>query len=516
VPTSLPTSNPTEQPTPAPTVACQPGQYIVTGLNLCASCGVGRYANVSKPPWPSACTLCEGGTYASQVASVFCNICPVGKLSSNERTGCITCSAGQYTLNKATCVDCESGSYAPQALTGSCLPCGAGSHTSKRNAATTCTPCDAGSYASAQSMNCSLCAAGFFSGSGMSACESCSAGKVAENPGASGCTTCQAGRYSLAEALTCELCSAGKSSAASSQSCTSCDAGFVSSVEGSAQCSACAAGSYSSTMASVDCTSCSPGTAQGATGQSSCIACSPGTFSEAYGEASCSSCPSNRFSFDEAASCTRCLKGYFYSEGSCIFCPEGTECEVDGASTLSELLIQAGWWRISEETDEVRQCTHGSLACRGGLNFSKGYCADGHQGILCAVCSVGYFFNPEEEKCLLCDDISDPGQLWISSPSLILLSILSISSIAFFISISCTTDIAEMNKRRERSMRTEQLVGRISGFVKIFRGFLSHIKGGKVKLKALTSFFQIAQNIGVRPCIIFLRSFDDVYHTLHI
>jgi len=316
-------------PTFAPTIACHPGQYLNAHSNLCTSCSAGKFTDASQPPWPSACTLCKSGTYTSQTTSTICNDCPVGKFSSEDRTGCITCSAGQYTFNKTSCVDCESGRYAPRALTGSCLLCGAGSHTNT-----------------------------------------------------SGCATCQAGRFSLAETQLCELCAEGKSSAAASKACTSCAAGYYSPSKGSAHCIACAAGSYSSTSASVNCTSCPPGKAQGATGQSSCVTCSAGTFSETYGEATCSSCSGISFSFEEAASCTRCSKKYYYFDSSCIHCPEGTKCGEDGMSTLNDLLILPGWWRISKETGVVRQCMHGSVACRGGLNFSDSYCAVGDQGIL--------------------------------------------------------------------------------------------------------------------------------------
>ena len=298
--------------------------------------------------------------------------------------------------------------------------------------------------------------------SGTSTCEVCSTGKVAEKPGASGCATCQAGQYSLAEAQFCELCPKGKSSIANSKACTSCSAGYYSSNEGSVMCIACAAGSYSSALDSVNCSLCAPGTAQGATGQASCVACSPGAFSGAYGESSCSSCSGNRFSFTGAASCSRCLKDYYYFEGFCLPCPSGTNCDVDGVSTLIDLLIQPGWWRISEETDEIRQCAHGSLACRGGLNFSEGYCTDGHQGILCAVCSDDYYFDSEESRCIVCAHLPGPGQLWMSSPPLILFSIIVFCFLAFIIIMSCVSNRSAMNKRRQRSAWIERFIDRLN------------------------------------------------------
>jgi len=186
----------------------------------------------------------------------------------------------------------------------------------------------------------------------------------------------------------------------------------------------------------------------------------------------------------------------------------GTTCDIDGKSTLSDLSIQPGWWRISEKTDEIRQCTHGSLACRGGLNYSEGYCTDGHQGILCAVCSDGYFFYSEESKCLSCDDLQGLGELWLSSPALILFSILFVVLLAYIVSMACVSDRSAVNKRRQRSVWVEQKVDQFNDSAFCVLELFSQMKGGGLKLKALTSFFQIVQNVGV-------RIFSEVlFHTL--
>jgi hypothetical protein len=48
---------------------------------------------------------------------------------------------------------------------------------------------------------------------------------------------------------------------------------------------------------------------------------------------------------------------------------------------------QAGFWRISEESDDIMPCIN-SEACLGGINDNNllGTCATGYQGILCATC----------------------------------------------------------------------------------------------------------------------------------
>ena len=59
------------------------------------------------------CSSCPSGTYAPYAGTVNCTTCPLGKLSSADRTQCATCQAGQYTLNETSCEYCELGKYAP-------------------------------------------------------------------------------------------------------------------------------------------------------------------------------------------------------------------------------------------------------------------------------------------------------------------------------------------------------------------------------------------------------------------
>jgi hypothetical protein len=88
-PSMLPTPSPPPSfaPTPPPTVACSPGEFLVAAANVCVSCGIGTFSNVSTLPWPSSCALCSGGTYASQSSSTQCKACPVGKLPTEDRSG---------------------------------------------------------------------------------------------------------------------------------------------------------------------------------------------------------------------------------------------------------------------------------------------------------------------------------------------------------------------------------------------------------------------------------------------
>ncbi|CAN0547989.1 unnamed protein product, partial [Laminaria digitata] len=69
---------------------------------------------------------------------------------------------------------------------------------------------------------------------------------------------------------------------------------------------------------------------------------------------------------------------------------EGVDCDSAGA-TLTALPIREGYWRTNDESKVVHECLH-SDACKGAttISSSEDYCADGHNGPYCAVCSDGY------------------------------------------------------------------------------------------------------------------------------
>ena len=85
----------------------------------------------------------------------------------------------------------------------------------------------------------------------------------------------------------------------------------------------------------------------------------------------------------------------------------------------------------------------------------------------------------------------------MSSPPLILFSIIVFCFLAFIIIMSCVSDRSAMNKSRQRSAWIERFRDRLNDPASFAVDVLSQLRGGNVKLKALTSFFQIAQTIGV-------------------
>jgi hypothetical protein len=200
-PSILPTYTPIPAPTFTPTVTCLSGT-VYNGAE-CIDCGVGYYSNFSSPPYPRNCTLCPPGQYNTASGQPLCITCDTGKLSSDDRSFCKDCEAGEYSYNDLECVKCPLGQYAPQALADSCLTCDPGLHTNNATKATTCTSCDAGKYSEVSSTECLECASGSYSLSGQKECIECETGKYSSISGSSSCTSCTASRTSWLGSTSC-------------------------------------------------------------------------------------------------------------------------------------------------------------------------------------------------------------------------------------------------------------------------------------------------------------------------
>ena len=57
-------------------------------------------------------------------------------------------------------------------------------------------------------------------------------------------------------------------------------------------------------------------------------------------------------------------------------------------STINDIAVLPGYWRISNTTDDVRECPV-SKACVGGVATTK-YCREGHEGPYCNLCAEGF------------------------------------------------------------------------------------------------------------------------------
>ena len=220
-------------------------------------------------------------------------------------------------------------------------------------------------------------------------------------PAGSAETAGDASSWGAWKATACALCPAGEfSSAPGAVVCTRCEPGYWS-PQGATGCTACALGTYLDATGA--CAACPAGQFGGSVGAVACAQCPPSTAAPQPGASACIACPANSGDVGGNIACV-CLAGYFDSAlGAnatvpvCTPCPEGGAC-VDGA-----LLAQEGWWRETPIDAIFLKCREGyclpeesasvagaAMTGRRLRQSSAGHCADGHGGVLCAVCQEGY------------------------------------------------------------------------------------------------------------------------------
>lgn len=81
----------------------------------------------------------------------------------------------------------------------------------------------------------------------------------------------------------------------------------------------------------------------------------------------------------------------------CKTCPTNAkECHGD------RINLKRGYWRISSLSSTIMTCPLGPESCSGGWETGQALCAEGYEGMLCAVCSNGFHLSSSSNTCELC------------------------------------------------------------------------------------------------------------------
>ena len=202
-----------------------------------------------------------------------------------------------------------------------------------------------------------------------------------------------------------------------------------------------------------------------------CIPCPDGVSSKAGPEQLCDVCEEGFFRFkgtDEA------------SKANCKSCFEGVICPWN--STLQNVTMAAGWWRVDTRAYEVKQCPESApnttMCTPGGV---VGNCSAGDSGPLCQVCDVdGTYYK--EGLCLQCPSKSHRFSLFAG---IVLPFVVLVSALLWFFSIPPT----KLKNRRLRtiSKRTRHTVRFLKTAV--------HATGLQAKIKIVLSFYQVATSL---------------------
>ncbi|KAL1498783.1 hypothetical protein AB1Y20_020229 [Prymnesium parvum] len=201
------------------------------------------------------------------------------------------------------------------------------------------------------------------------------------------CQVCLAGHKCHRGSLSPQICSPGSFALAGhpETECTPCAAGYFQDAPGASQCKPCAHGLF-----------CPPGSANP-------IGCESGA-----------GIPYAQTTVALARSSSSCVcKAGYYDSGStseggalaCQSCPAGTSCNNPGA-TLVKLPLQAGYFRLHNQSIDVRKCPDSGANCsnvpvcamstsgcvgsanENGSEAAASGCNDGLEGVFCLLCTL--------------------------------------------------------------------------------------------------------------------------------
>ena len=297
-----------------------------------------------------------------------------------------------------------------------------------------------------------------------------------------------------------------------------CEAGTSTDATGSSACSECNAGSFS-LAASRECSLCPPGKSSGGRA-SECVDCEAGRSAPASGSPVCDDCPGDEYSSPGATSCDRCNKFFYYSPdvGSCVRCPEGTDCPTDGGSTLEDLALENGYWRISADSTDILECRMPD-ACAGSSNvtdavgatgdadrrltaeggsasYGDRYCSSGYTGPLCGVCDDDHYHQKESSSCAKCKNDVDPWRVLTSVGVIFLLGVI-VAAVLYKI----------YRSRKEGENGDEDGSEDVGKYIMWMRKIM---RKGRTRAKALWAFGQINVNVSFNCGISFPRIYEQV------
>lgn len=109
--------------------------------------------------------------------------------------------------------------------------------------------------------------------------------------------------------------------------------------------------------------------------------------------------------------CTACRLEYYEHGGECFTCKKGMLCDTT-ATTISKLVLKAGYWRADDKSDKIHKCRFGVTSCPGDGNNQASanatsrrrvaasdamgpnpYCSTNHVGVLCSACAPDFFLS---------------------------------------------------------------------------------------------------------------------------
>lgn len=197
----------------------------------------------------------------------------------------------------------------------------------------------------------------------------------------------------------------------------------------------------------------------------------------------CKQCPSDSTTATVgAASIVECVctTGYYtttddglvHGEGDCAECPPGTLCTTSG-QRRSSLPVEAGFWRISNTSVDVKPCPV-AAGCIGGSEAAA--CADSLTGPYCILCTggLGFYYNDDTESCVECTTTNNYAMVIIMAGGMFAFGI-----VAGILMLYCSLPAAKACSPKRRHLLWAWEMMRVA----------------MVKAKIALSFYQVASLI---------------------
>jgi len=179
------------------------------------------------------------------------------------------------------------------------------------------------------------------------------------------------------------------------------------------------------------------------------VPCNNGTYNPQRNQQdarACTPCPPNSNTLHEASTheddCL-CETGYYDtvvgSGMKCAMCPVGTACSGRGI-TIDRLPIQPGYFRLGNESIDVRKCPDAAMNCSNapvcdattsgclGGEDSAALCRPGLEGIFCRSCAARddrvsvYYSSATEDEAATCKECTDTLATVVISIAVVLLA----------------------------------------------------------------------------------------------
>ena len=424
---------------------CQVGQYS-NGNKYCESCPRGFEAGYQMKNsgainitdlGGNICVECERGSYYSQGK---CDECLFGTYTQDYT--CVTCPSGYFrdtevdvSNSSDLCKECPTGFFGGDGR--ACATCPSGYYQGSMGQ-TACSPCKFPEKSPPGESKCAEdCPVGFEDSPFKPFCKTCEAGK--DGTSATACVNCLPGRFKPGSYGSCQICPEGLASTDSRLKCQTCSKGkFVDTGEGI--CKDCPNGyymeSYTNSAPPLKCSPAPTGTYQSEYGEDTWVNCTEGTYADVIASIVCKTCETGRISTEGSFLCEECPSGYGANDnhlecdkcgqgnttvdGSCQYCPLGSQSSTYGNETIC-VDCPSGYYRDvldptpcdlcaigkkTKSTTECDDCPDGEVTNLVGEGSS--FCIEDNNETI-RECSPGSYYDGNE--CIECDqgDISPQG-----------------------------------------------------------------------------------------------------------